>query len=456
MLHILSGGIHIFLLLSLIVFAKSKDKQSFIQIKENHFVLGAMPYYFAGINFWYGCYLGTTDSGRQRIIRELDFLTEVGITNLRILGASEESTITQSLKPAIQIKPGVFNESLLKGLDFFLSEMGKRKMKAVIFLNNYWEWSGGMSQYVTWFSDDPIVDPYISRDWIGFMAHSAKFYHLDPAQEAFLYFVKKIVDRKNSISGILYKNDPTIMSWELANEPRPGPDGEIGRQNLEVFYCWIQQTAAFIKKLDKNHLVTTGNEGIWGSIRDEQVFLTIHRFKEVDYATFHLWPKNWGWFRVHQPDETLPSTLKNAQAYFNRHAELSGSLCKPFVLEEFGMERDNGLLEPGSPTTARDQFLSLMYDAVYINALQGGMMAGTNVWTWGGFSRHQHDDGFWRPGDIFTGDPPQEAQGLNSIFAIDTTTINILREHSRKMKSLCSKAGKGEKEKGIPEMPEKP
>jgi mannan endo-1,4-beta-mannosidase len=189
MFHILSGRIHIFLLLSLIVFAKSKDKQSFIQIKENHFVLGAMPYYFAGINFWYGCYLGTTDSGRQRIIRELDFLTEVGITNLRILGASEESTITQSLKPAIQIKPGVFNESLLKGLDFFLSEMGKRKMKAVIFLNNYWEWSGGMSQYVTWFSDDPIVDPYISRDWIGFMAHSAKFYHLDPAQEAFLSLI---------------------------------------------------------------------------------------------------------------------------------------------------------------------------------------------------------------------------------------------------------------------------
>lgn len=32
-------------------------------------------------------------------------------------------------------------------------------------------------------------------------------------------YVKKIVNRRNSITGVLYRDDPTIMAWDLANEP---------------------------------------------------------------------------------------------------------------------------------------------------------------------------------------------------------------------------------------------
>lgn len=31
--------------------------------------------------------------------------------------------------------------------------------------------------------------------------------------------MKKIVNRRNSITGVLYRDDPTIMAWDLANEP---------------------------------------------------------------------------------------------------------------------------------------------------------------------------------------------------------------------------------------------
>jgi mannan endo-1,4-beta-mannosidase len=44
----------------------------------------------------------------------------------------------------------VFNENLLVGLDFLLVELKKRDMVAVMCLNNFWPWSGGFAQYVSW------------------------------------------------------------------------------------------------------------------------------------------------------------------------------------------------------------------------------------------------------------------------------------------------------------------
>ncbi len=42
----------------------------------------------------------------------------------------------------------------------------------------------------------------------------------------------------------------------------------------------------------------------------------------------------------------------------------------------------------------------------------------------------------WKEGDPFTGDPPQEPQGRNSIFISDHSTIGIIRDHAAKMKRL--------------------
>jgi mannan endo-1,4-beta-mannosidase len=46
--------------------------------------------------------------------------------------------------------PGVYDDNLFEGLDFLLSEMAKRDMKAVVVLSNYWTWSGGFAQYLKW------------------------------------------------------------------------------------------------------------------------------------------------------------------------------------------------------------------------------------------------------------------------------------------------------------------
>ena len=37
--------------------------------------------------------------------------------------------------------------------------------------------------------------------------------------------------------------------------------------------------------------------------------------------------------------------------------------------------------------------------------------------------------GLWKPGDIFTGDPPHEAQGWYSIYSTDNTTLDLIEQY---------------------------
>ncbi|MCG8373961.1 MAG: hypothetical protein MI700_10525, partial [Balneolales bacterium] len=166
---------------------QKQSQKAFIQVQDGAFILNENPFQYVGTNFWYGAYLGQPgDAGdRARLQKELDFLKEHGITNLRVLGSSEESVFRNSLSPAFVYADGTYDENLLTGMDYLLAEMGKRGMHAVIFLSNYWEWSGGMSMYNSWYDGGEPVDPS-TGDWDGFMKFSAEFYQNVEAQQAFL------------------------------------------------------------------------------------------------------------------------------------------------------------------------------------------------------------------------------------------------------------------------------
>ncbi len=387
---------------------------------------------------WYGCYLGSPGEtgNRPRLLRELDELKSMGITNVRILGASEDSYILNSLRPAIQIKPGVHNLNLLDGLDFLLSEMSKRGMHAVIFLNNYWEWTGGMAQYNDWANGGGGVDPG-NNNYANFMDYSATFYQNEKAQEIYLKYVYRLVTRKNKYTRRYYYEDPAIMAWQLANEPRPGRNSYWN----DEYYRWLQTTSQFIHNIDPNHLVSTGNEGLAGSLQDSTNYLTAHNSKYIDYLTMHLWPKNWGWFNAMDISGTYPQTERNAVKYINEHIHYARELNKPIVMEEFGMPRDSEKCKPGTSKEARDKYYKKILELVYDSAAAGSPIVGTNVWAWGGEGRGLHADDKWQPGDPFVGDPPQEPQGLNSIYNTDTSTLNIFKDHAEKMIKLRNTEG---------------
>ena len=220
--------------------------------------------------------------------------------------------------------------------------------------HNFWQWSGGMSQYVAWATGEPLSDPDDSGDWNGFMQHSARFYALPKAQAVYRDAIRTVIGRTNGISGIAYVDDPTVMSWQLANEPRPGSqDG--GRANIAAYDRWIDETAAYIRGLAPRQLVSTGSEGAMGSIGDLDLFLQAHKTPNVDYLTFHLWPSNWSWIDHKDPAARLESGLKTSLEYIDRHIDAAGKLGKPIVLSEFGLNRDGGSFDP---TRARSRVTS--------------------------------------------------------------------------------------------------
>ncbi len=135
-------------IISLLIMATvhiARAGQPFVTVHHGQFMLGKKVYYYIGTNFWYGTILGSKGQGgnRDRLKKELNLLSSQGINNLRILVGADGSARPSKVSPSLQTAPGVYNDSILDGMDFLLSEMGKRHMKAVLYLGNAWEWSGG-------------------------------------------------------------------------------------------------------------------------------------------------------------------------------------------------------------------------------------------------------------------------------------------------------------------------
>lgn len=407
--------------------------QSFIEIKAGQFYKNGQPYYFLGTNFWYGMNLGSKGEGgdRQRLLAELDQLTALGISNLRVVAGSEgPDSAPWRMKPALQTAPGKYNEDLWDGLDFLLDEMAKRQMTAVVCLNNFYPWSGGFTQYYTWANPQEIPYPPPAEDgsWFEYMTFATRFYKNTTAVKFYENHIRSVIERVNCYNGRTYRDDPTIMSWELANEPR-------GMLRFRSYRKWIRKMARFIKSLDPNHLVTIGSEGNTSTPTGNN-FSKDHAYADIDYTTIHIWIQNWQWYDPEDAANSYAKAVDKATRYLERHLELSKRLGKPMVFEEFGIARDNNSHEPGSPTTWRDKYYQTMFDWVYQKAKMGEPIGGCNFWAWAGQGRPRSAKAIWKAGDDFIGDPPHEHQGWYSVYDTDSSTLDILETYGRKFSKL--------------------
>ncbi len=406
--------------------ASENQQNKFVQVENGHFVLEGKDYAFIGANYWQGMNLGAPQSGdRARLMRELDQMQAAGINNLRILAASEaDAEMKYCIHPALQSGPGEYNNDLWLGLDFLLSEMAKRDMKAVMVMGNFWTWSGGFPQYVKWAEGSDIPFPQDEPNtWDQFQKYSANFYLSEKAQEMLKSHIRTLITRTNTTSGISYKNDPTIMAWQLANEPR-------GFHQKKEFAKWTRKTSAFIKSLDANHLVSLGTEGNTSSHHAGVNVREDNDDPNVDYLTMHIWIQNWSWFKPGDSPETYSNALKKVDAYWSDHIQAAKELNKPLVFEEFGVARDSLSYQASSSTKARDQYFDYVMSKALKSIEQGENLRGLNFWSYSGEGRPPRPGEFWKIGDTFVGDPPHELQGWYGIYDQDTSTLSVIKHYS--------------------------
>jgi mannan endo-1,4-beta-mannosidase len=381
-----------------------------VTVKNQKFYIGRNPYFYIGTNYWYGVNLGAPTSGdRQRMVSELDQLKSIGIDNLRIMaGGQGPDDREKRIVPSIEPSPLEYNEDVWIGFDFLLNEMRKRSMKAVVPINNYWEWSGGFGQYVEWHGGD-FEDPL-------------SFYTMSDVHQHFLRFIEDMLNRTNTISGIKYSEDSTVMAWQLSNEPRI--------EDCKLYQEWIRNVTQFIKERAPKHLVSLGNEGTITPCAKEG-----NQVELLDYTTFHCWAQNWGWYDPQNPG-TILYALKKVEEYLDDNVKIGEDVKKPVVLEEFGIARDFGSYNPNSNTAIRDIYYTFIFEYVVNHVKQQkSNIVGTNFWAYGGHGRPREDGGWWKPGDEFIGDPPHERQGWYSVYDNDTT-IGLVRNYTNQFQII--------------------
>lgn len=426
---------------------RGERSSEFVRVENGQFVRGEDTLSFVGTNFWYGPLIASEGRGgnRERLHKELDALKSIGVTNLRILvGSDGPEGVAYKVEPVLQLEPGVYNDTVLRGLDYLLAQMAERDMHAVLYFNNSWEWSGGYGQYLEWAGNGKALLPNVDG-YENYVDHVSRFVKDEKAKEFYYNHVRNIVTRTNTVTGKPYIEDPTIFSWQIGNEPRAFARDSVTKA---AFAEWMCSSATLIKSLDPNHMVSTGSEGLYGCEVDMDLFEQIHAHKDFDYLNVHIWPLVWRWVTKDTFADSVCVANRMTEKYLTAHFPVAERLGKPIVLEEFGYPRDGGKafegeavkfwdgvsLSKDSSTAARDAYYSYVFDRLVKARENGEPLAGVNFWGWGGHATQSQVNEFWRPGDDYCGDPAQEPQGLFSVYATDESTVELIRQTNETLK----------------------
>lgn len=276
----------------------------FVETEGTQFVLGNQPFYFNGSNQYYLMYKPEPMAS--------DFFARAQALGMKVVrtwmfcnGSSTHDGVCINKKSGssfILVKPEAERtaeeNALIKRsfelFDNYVAQAEANNMRLVLSLSDYWDYFGKIEDY----------GPYGSAS----------------GRALFKTFITNLLNHVNPLTGKAYKDDPTIMMWELANEPR------YTSSNFADFKVWVADIAAHIKSIAPNQLVSIGSESSFGVASDDTYasLAELNRDPNIDAISAHLYPTSW-----RMTDEQV---LGNIQ----KLADLARELGKPAYIGELG------------------------------------------------------------------------------------------------------------------------
>ncbi|KAG8378549.1 hypothetical protein BUALT_Bualt08G0148500 [Buddleja alternifolia] len=350
--------------------ARTSLASGLVQTRGTQFVLDNSPFLFNGFNSYWMMHIAAQPSERYKVSNVFREAATAGLTVCRTWAFSDGGD------QALQISPGVYDEN---ALDYVVSEAAKNGVRLILSLSNNYQDFGGRPQYVNWARNAGVR---VSSD--------DDFYTHEVVKGYYKNHVQRVLTRINTITGVAYKDDPTVMAWELINEPRCQSD-----YSGNTVTSWVQEMASYVKSIDSKHLLEVGMEGFYGdSIPDRKQynpgyqvgtdFITNNLIKEIDFTTIHAYPDIW---LSGQDDDAQMAFMRR---WMTSHWTDSRTLLKkPMVFSEFGKSSK----DPGFSIMSRDSFINSIYSNIYGFARAGGIGGGL-VWQLLSEGMESYGDGY--------------------------------------------------------------
>jgi mannan endo-1,4-beta-mannosidase len=323
-LIVVGSAAFLFLVASPNVTTNSANDQ-FVRQRGGRFFVGQKPFRFVGANVA----LMYRDEDRASMPETLRQAAQAGIKVVRVWAFGEGGP--NDVRPmkdledwprhhSFRLAPGQWNEDAFVHLDKVIAEAAKNKIYVQLCLTNWWRDTGGVTQYLRWVGINDAAD-----DSYNFGINNEKailFYSNPETRRLYREHLEKLATRRNTITGVLYRDDPTIFGWELMNEAQAITGRWAERR------AWFAEMSAYLKSLDPNHMIAPG---AWGyrSSSERREWLADHAIPTIDYCDVHSYPRD-----DHDSFVDSPTALKE---FIENRAAAAFSIKKPLVLGEFGM-----------------------------------------------------------------------------------------------------------------------
>jgi mannan endo-1,4-beta-mannosidase len=297
--------------------ADDPSARSFIKTSGTQFTVDGRPFFVAGVNNHY-----LTFASQDEVTRVLDDAVVMGANVVRsflqpVIGSLDGSVATiwnwrieadasdlavkgtyllywDPRAGGIAINDGANG---MQKVDFLIAEAGKRHVRLIIAFLDFWTYTGGAQRMRAW---------YGSTD-------KSRFFFQDPrTKRDYRSWVRHVVQRVSPPTGLAYRDDPTIIAWELRNEGNAQPEA--------LRLAWTAEMSAYVKSLDPNHLVSSGHANVDAKLSDETI-------PTLDFGTWHGYPL---FYKL---------TVKQFNDTITEFCQLAARAKKPVLLEEFGYAR---------------------------------------------------------------------------------------------------------------------